>query len=325
MATIKDVAMRSGFTVTTVSRMLNNRGYVSDAAKAKIQKAMRELNYQPNEIARSLSSRTSRTIGLIVPSASNPFFCMIIDYVERYASQHGYKLLLCNSNMQIDKEIEYFGMLDANKVSGVIVASRTQGLDKSIQNESPIISIDRVLSPKTPSICADNYQGGVLAAEHLIQKKCKMLAHISGSTVLNMDGNKRFDGFKDICEANGIPYVVLDANEEQFLSMNYKEIIQFLLDTYPKVDGIFTSNDILAAQVLQICAARKISVPEQMKIVGYDDIELCKLCCPTITTIHQPIDSICRYAVESIISRAEGAPLPRSVVFDVSLVERGTT
>jgi len=325
MANIKDVAKLSGFTVTTVSRMLNNRGYVSESARQKIKKAMLELDYHPNEIARSLSAKKSKMIGLIVPSASNPYFCMIIDAVERYASKAGYKLLLCNSNREIEKEIEYFRMLNANKVAGVIVASRTQDLDKSIRNEALIISIDRVISPRIPSICSDNFQGGVLAAEHLIAKGCKMLAHISGSSNLNMDANKRYDGFREVCEQHHLPYIVLDAEEEQFYAMNYADIVAFLLDHYPEVDGIFTSNDVLAAQVVQLCAQRGIRIPEQMKVVGYDDIDMCKLYTPPITTIHQSVDDICRYAVESIVRSEKDAALPNSIVFGVSLVERGTT
>lgn len=325
VATIKDVALLSGVTVTTVSRMLNERGYVSEKTKIKIKKAMKELNYQPNEIARSLSTKKSRLIGLIVPSASNPFFCKIIDAIEHQASEHGYKLLLCNSNREIKKELEYFGMLNANKVAGVIVASHTQDLGDRIKYDDLVISIDRVISSQIPSICSDNYQGGVLAAEHLISKGCKKLAHISGSAYLNMDANKRYYGFREVCEKRNVPHIVLDASEEQFLTMRYEDIVAALLRDNPDVDGIFTSNDILAAQVIQACYARGIRIPEQMKIVGYDDIDLCSLCTPQITTIHQAINDICRYAVDSIVFKKESGAMPISVTFPVSLIERGTT
>ncbi len=325
MATIKDVAALSGVTVTTVSRMLNERGYVSEKTKNKIKKAMKELNYQPNEIARSLSTKKSKIIGLIVPSASNHFFCKVIDAVEHHASQHGYKLLLCNSNHDNTKELEYFNMLNANKVAGVIVASHTQDLGNSIKTDALVISIDRVISSQIPSVCSDNYQGGVLAAEHLIERGCKKLAHVSGSLYLNMDANKRYYGFREVCEKRGVPYILLDASEEQFLSMAYEDIVAGLLDQNPDVDGIFTSNDILAAQVIQACYARGICIPEQMKIVGYDDIDVCKLCTPQITTIHQAIRDICQYAVESIVFKSEKRAIPNSVTFPVSLIKRGTT
>jgi LacI family transcriptional regulator, sucrose operon repressor len=325
MATIKDVAALSGVTVTTVSRMLNGRGYVSEKTKEKIRKVMKDLHYQPNEIARSLSKKQTNVIGLIVPSASNPFFSKIIDAVEHHAAKHKYKLLLCISNLELKKEIDYFGMLNANKVSGIIVASRTQNLHEHIRYDAPVISIDRIISSQIPAICSDNYQGGILAAEHLIAKGCKKLAHISGSSFLNMDANKRYFGFREVCEKHGIPYIVIDASEEQFQSMRYEEIIDALLDSHPDLDGIFTSNDILAAQVIQACYYRKISIPEQMKIVGYDDIDLCTIFTPPITTIHQPVDDICQYAVESIVFKARNKTMPSNITFPVRLIERGTT
>lgn len=325
MSTLKDVAEKCGVTVTTVSRMLNGRGYVSEKTKKKIKQAMKELNYQPNAFARALSLQKSSFIGLIVPSASNMFFCKVIDSVERYVSKNGYKLLLCNSNLEPKKEIEYFDMLNANKVAGVILASRTQDIDKNIAIDAPVISIDRVISPRIPSICSDNYQGGVLAAEHLIACGCKKLVHISGSTNLNMDGNKRYYGFKEVCEKKGVPHFVVDATEDQFVSMHYETIINMLLDKYPDVDGIFTSNDIIAAQVIIICNKRGIKIPDQIKLVGYDDIDLCMLCSPSITTIHQSVDEICQYAVESIIFKNEDKTMPSSITFPVKLIKRETT
>ncbi len=325
MATIKDVAKLSGVTVTTVSRMLNNRSYVSDKTKKKIRQAMKELNYTPNEIARSLITKKSTLIGLIVPSARHPFFSIIIDYVEHYCSKHNYKLLLCNSNREIEKETEYFDMLNGNKVAGVIIASHTQNLSSNIVVDSFVISIDRVIAPHIPSVCSENYQGGVLAAEHLIAKGCKKLAHISGSSYLDMDANKRYFGFKEVCEREGIPHVVIDASEEQFFSMHYEKMIANLIDDNPGLDGIFTSNDILAAQVIQACYNKGIKIPDEMKVVGYDDIDLCTLCTPKITTIQQSIDNICQYAVESIIAKSDGESVPISVTFPVKLIERETT
>lgn len=325
MSTLKDVAEKCGITVTTVSRMLNNRGYVSEKTKKKIRLAMKELNYQPNAFARALSLKKSSFIGLIVPSASNMYFCKVIDSVEHYVSKNGYKLLLCTSNLEPKKEIEYFDMLSANKVAGVIIASHTQDIDKNIAIDAPVISIDRIISPRIPSICSDNYQGGVLAAEHLIAKGCKKLVHISGSANLNMDANKRYYGFKEVCEKKGIPHIVIDATEDQFLSMCYETVINMILDNYPDVDGIFTSNDIIAAQVINICNKRGVKIPDQIKIVGYDDIDLCTICSPSITTIHQSINEICQYAVESIIFKAENKTMPSSVTFPIHLIKRETT
>lgn len=141
-----------------------------------------------------------------------------------------------------------------------------------------------------------------------------------------MDANKRYYGFKDVCEKKGVPHILIDATEEQFLSMNYDSIVNMLLDNYPDVDGIFTSNDIIAAQVIATCSRRGIKIPDQIKVVGYDDIDLCTIFNPSITTIRQAISEISLYAVESIISKAEkDKPIPSCIIFPVKLIERETT
>lgn len=323
--TQKDVAARAGVTVTTVSRMLNGHRNVSLKTRKKIEQAMKDLNYRPNELARSLSLQRSTFIGLIVPSAKNPFFSMIVEKTERYAFEKGYKLLLCNSNHEKAKEIEYLSMLRASKVAGIILATRTQDVHEFSDIDAPLVSIDRIISTSIPYICSDNYQGGVMAAEHLINRGCRKLAHISGSFYLDMHANKRFDGFRDACLANKVPYYLLDANEEQFISMKYSEIAGHFLEHHPDVDGVFTSNDIIALQILQECARRKIQVPQDLKVVGYDDIEVASLASPSITTIRQDVDSICRSAISFIDAQCKGKPAPIGSVFPVTLMVREST
>lgn len=166
-------------------------------------------------------------IGLIVPSARNFFFATIIDRVEYYVCQNGYKLLLCVSDLDLKKEVEYFNMLKSNKVAGVILASHTQNLLEHVSFQAPIITIDRTISQEIPSVCADNYSGGRLAAEHLLTKGCRRLAYISGSADIVMDANKRFIGFRDVCLERGAkPPLMIDASERSFISMQYRPLIQ---------------------------------------------------------------------------------------------------
>lgn len=326
MATLKDVAARAGVTVTTVSRMLNNRVNVSPKTREKIEAAMKELDYQPDELARSLIKKQSNFIGLIVPSAKNFFFAKVIDCIEHYISEKGYKLLLCISDMDINKEKEYFNMLKANKVAGVIIASHTQNLLDEIKFTAPIITIDRKLSDNIPSVCADNYLGGSLAAEHLISKGCRHPAYISGSISMNMDANKRYIGFINKAKELGINNVAtVDAAEVNFINMKYQEIIEKLFSSFPSIDGVFTSNDIIAMQVLEYCKNQGISVPDNLKIIGYDDTDLAVLSVPKLTTIRQPIDDMCKYAVQSIIDSANNCNVQSEKVFSVTLFERETT
>lgn len=325
MATLKEVADKAGVTVTTVSRMLNKPNKVSKKTSDKIRQAMKELSYKPNEIAQSLSKRTSNIIGLIVPSARNYFFCKVIDSIEHYTANCGYKLLLCASNHEREKEIDYFGMLKANKVAGVIIASRTQDIGEAVSLDAPIISIDRRISPSIPSVGSDNYTGGCLAAKHLIDKGCTRMAYFSGSpTLVGMDANRRLAGFESVLNKHAMSPVVLELSEDRFVSMKYEDVIAAFFAEHVDIDGIFTSNDIIAAEIIRYCAQNGIDVPGKIKIVGYDDIDLAGLYAPSITTIHQPVDDICRFAVESIVNYKDKT-IPASTTFPVRLIEREST
>lgn len=329
MATLKDVAERAGVTVTTVSRMLNGRVPVSEKTAQRIHQAMDELGYHPNELARSLAKKSSNFIGLIVPSAKNYFFGSVIHSIEHYATANDCKLLLCVSNLETQKEKEYFNMLMSNKVMGVILASHTQDLEDMVDLiglDAPLVTIDRVLSNTIPSACPDNYSGGFIGAEHLIDRGCRKLVYVGSSTGFNMDANKRYLGMRDACRKHGFELLgSVDAVEEQFISMDYHEPVEKAFERYPDLDGILTSNDIIAAAAVRYCRHHGIDVPGQVKIVGYDDSTLAIHCLPQLTTIHQPVDDICRYAVESIIKAAAGEVIPTTAVFPVKLIQRETT
>ena len=319
MATIKDVAKKAGVTVTTVSRMLNDRVKVSDKTKNKILQAMEELNYEPNEVARSLIKKNNKIIGIIVASASNYFLCKVIEEVEKWATFYGYKLLVCVSNHETQKEIEYFKMLKANKVAGVVLASHTQELENYINFDAPIISFDRSINEYTPSVSSDNYQGGVLAAKHLVEKGCKNLYFFSDINLSGMYANLRYDGFKDILKENNIEAKIYLANPECFISMDYeKEIEQFFYEN-KEVDGIFASNDIIATQIIAYCKKNNINVPKELKVVGFDGIDLVRLVYPKITTIRQPVEENCRFAVEAILG-IKDEEVPKRTLFPVELI-----
>ncbi len=324
MATIKDVAERAGVTVTTVSRMLNNRVQISPKTREKINQAMKELDYQPNELARSLSKQNSNMIGLIVATANNYFFSKVINSIEHYSAAYGYKLLLCISNHEPEKEIEYFNMLKAHKVAGVILASHTQNLEKYLTFNAPIITFDRTLSPQIPSVCSDNYNGGVLAAKHFIQKGCKTPAYVMDARKAGMHANFRYDGFTDTFEKHGIKPIVYVAPPECLISMQYEHYIDDFFKQYPAVDSVFTSNDIIAAHILRHCNKHAIAVPGRLKVIGYDDIDLARFCSPSLTTIRQPVDDNCRFAVESIVHYKE-RNIPVNTIFPVQLIQREST
>ena len=156
MPTIKDVAERAGVSVTTVSRVLNNRGYISEATRKKVYQAMEELDYQPNEVARSLFRKKSNIIGLIVPTVAHPFFAELTAYLETYAYSRGYKVLICNSQLDASKEQEYIWMLRRNQVDGIIMASHTLEVEEYKKLDLPVVAFDRFISKRIPYVTSDN-------------------------------------------------------------------------------------------------------------------------------------------------------------------------
>ena len=180
MATLKDVAKETGLTVSTVSRVLNNRGYISEETRKKVYEAMKKLNYRPNEVARSLSKQTTNTIGVIVPHIRHPYFAELIRNLESQAYHHGHKILLFNSQEKNEKEWEYMEMCTSNRVAGVILCSGTVGVEKFTGLNVPLITIERYLENGTAEVECDNEQGGRLAAQHLIDCGCKSIVCVRG-------------------------------------------------------------------------------------------------------------------------------------------------
>ncbi len=318
MATIKDVAELSGVTVTTVSRVLNNRGYLSEKTKKKVSEAIIALDYHPNEMARSLAQKQTSLLGVIVPSLLHPYYSECINALEKHASSHGLKLLVCNAQRSPQKEAEYIDMLKANKVAGLVLCTNSRSSVRLLAN-LPVVTLERSISSNVPAIVCDNTQGGQLAARHLIAQKCTNLVMISG----NRSTEERANGFAKMCEQVHIPYKILKTNQSQFNHLDYTDLIQEIF-TDPAVDGVFASSDVIATQVIQACHKKGLSIPEDMKIVGFDDVELSRMVSPRLTTIHQPIEELCKEAVQTIIDwdKERGK---EQIILPVRLVQREST
>ncbi|WP_110930458.1 LacI family DNA-binding transcriptional regulator [Paenibacillus bouchesdurhonensis] len=324
MATIHDVALKAGVSVTTVSRVMNNRGYISEATRTKVFAAMDELGYQPNEIARSLLRKQSNILGLIVPSVSHPFFSELADRVEYYAYQKGYKVLLCNSQLDPVKERDYIEMLKRNRVDGIIMGSHTLEVDEYMSLRSPIITFDRQIGKDIPYISSDNYEGGRLATERLISQGCRKIAHICGNLQLDLLANRRTDAFRDVIQQRGIEHLIIQTNMNVFDQARYEQLLRELLLAHPDIDGIFATSDIIGAFALKECELAGKRVPEDIKIIGYDDVNAARWLSPELTTVRQPIDDFGRLAVELLSKQVEGETVEIENALPVELVVRGT-
>ncbi|MDE6882282.1 MAG: LacI family transcriptional regulator [Lachnospiraceae bacterium] len=326
MVTIKDIAQKTGVTATTVSRVINNRGYISDATREKVWKAIEEMHYRPNEVARQLARQHTDTIGIIVPHISHPYFAKLISNLEYAATRHHYKILLCNSREEPEKEAEYLEMCIANKVSGIVLCSKYLQAEKFRFLDIPIINLERMDERKDIiTIQSDNYEGGRLAAQHLIDKGCRSLLHFGGVAGKNMPADRRADGFRDVCLQKGVSNVILQSDQKDFESLQYQDHIRKSLEKNPAVDGIFASSDLIALQVIQVCSQMKIEIPAQMKLIGFDDVGISSMATPAITTIHQPIREMSELSIEYIDKKLRGETVPLNVYMPVRLIERDST
>jgi LacI family sucrose operon transcriptional repressor len=325
MTTLKDVAKMAGVSVSTVSRIINKKLNFSDDITRKVTCAIEQLDYHPNEIARSLQQQRSYIIGLIVPSTENPFWGEIARHIERRAYELGYKLLICNSLHEKAKERDYIDMLKRNQVDGIIMASHTVNINSYLKLNLPLVSLDRQLGSKIPSICSDNQEGGVLAAEHLISRGCRRIICISGDMRIPKLSNKRMDSFMETCGANGISCRHYELSDKFTVDFNGEASIREILGANAGCDGIFAGNDLIAMAVIGVAVELGRRIPGDIKLIGFDDNFFSAMLNPPLTTVRQPIEHIGAYAVEYLIKMIEGKVVPKQTVLPVELIERKST
>ncbi|SNS06580.1 transcriptional regulator, LacI family [Anaerovirgula multivorans] len=329
MTNIKDVAKKAGVSVTTVSRVLNNKGYIGKATRKKVEDAMVAIDYQPNQIARALLKNQSFLIGVIVPDSAHPFFSELIKYVELYANNLNYKILICNSLGDGDKEAKYISMLRQNRVDGIIMCSHTLDIEEYKKLNFPVVSFDRVISNNIPYVASDNYRGGEIATEYLISKGCKRLLHISGPLKFDSLPNRRGDAFRLTCMKHNIDFRLIEGDHNKLTFDYFMDFIVDHVSKYlPTIDGIFCSNDIVAYALYIYAMKNGIKVPDELKIIGYDYHSFTRMLqTPKLTTIKQPIDRIGKMLCSTIINLIENGNNDdiNNTVVDIELVEGETT
>ncbi|MCL6573452.1 MAG: LacI family transcriptional regulator [Bacillus sp. (in: Bacteria)] len=320
MATIKDVAKLAGVGLGTVSRVINNTGYVSESTKQKVLDAIELLGYVPNETARAFVSQDNKIVSLFLPSIHHPFFSELAYYIEDELDKKGYSLMLCNSTGQIEKELKYINMLKQNKVSGIIGISYNP-IEDEINDSMPIVLIDRKIG-KIPYVSSDNYEGGKLAFQVLKDTGCNHLAYIGTySKTLITDVERRRKGFSDAATMNGIKYT--EYIEEDPIKDPTAFLINFL-NKHKDVDGVFVENDFLALELVQLANEKGINVPNQLSIIGYDGIQTFSPVRPMLSSIRQPVELIGRSLVDLLIKRIKGISVD-PVIFPVKFKKGDTT
>lgn len=321
MATISDVAKYANVSVSTVSRYLNGKGYVGEKSRKAIEHAIQDLNYVPNEVARSLSTRQSDLIGLIIPDIKNPFFPELARAVEDTAFKYGYTVILCNSDEQLEKERHYMQALTKKYVAGIIITSLFQYESNPISN-IPVVALDRPINMDIPTVTTNNIEGAKIGANHLIDCGATKLLYMKGPVNIT-SSEERLEGYLQAIQGKGIESHLIESPFE----FDAAEAIAFeYLQKNPSINGIFASSDASAIGAMKAALRLNKKVPEDLQIVGFDGIQIGNVVTPTLTTVAQNIYELGETATEMLIQQIEGKTLPcTSVHINPQLIERDTT
>ncbi|WP_422122477.1 LacI family DNA-binding transcriptional regulator [Planococcus sp. X10-3] len=324
MATIKEVAKQAGISVATVSRVLNGNGYVKESTREKVLQVIKEMDYVPNSIAISLNNKKTRTIGLLLPDITNPFFAELAKGVEQVAKEKGYTVILCNSYEDQQNEIEHVQMLEQKFIDGLIMASNTFSPEQLSRIKVPVVLIDRVMEEHISSVTSKNYDGAILAMNHLLDHGCKKIAHICGPLSI-VTAKQRLQGYLDVAKEQKWFAESLIENGNYEIESGFSATIK-LLQGNPDIDGIFAGNDLMAVGCLKALHSLKRKVPEEIAVIGFDGINFSKITIPELTTIAQPIIEMGLVATSIIIDQIEGT-LTENVVreLEIKIIEREST
>jgi LacI family transcriptional regulator len=321
MASIKDVAKLAGVGLGTASRVINNKGSVKPTTREKVLRAIRELNYTPNEVARSFQSQSSKLVGLIIPTVWHPFFSELTYYVENELYKRGYKMMLCNSDAEANKEIDYLEMLKRHQVAGIIAITYSDFTGFGTI-DLPMVSIDRYINDKIPHVASNNYEGGKKAAEALIKGGAQKLAYVGGIPLFKSSVSERKKALIEVAKKHNRPYVVHETlPSDNQIDLTVKEFLKL----YPDVDGVFTSTDLFAGALIKELNNQGKKVPEDVQVVGFDGIQNNDFFKPILSTVVQPVEGIGRKSVEILLNLIDKKEITYETILDVSYRKGDTT
>jgi LacI family transcriptional regulator len=328
MPTMRDVAEQAGVSLTTVSHVINRTRFVSLDVTERVMSAMDQLNYRPNELARSLRRGHTRTLGLILPDSANPYFAEIGHAIEVAAYESGYNVILCNTHGVEQKESHYINVLRNKQVDGIIFVAtgdKTNSISQTLGDDFPVLLVDRELvGVSTDVIIVNNYQGGYLATQHLLNLGHTKIACISGPSRIR-PSSERISGYTQALEQAGV-----NVNPDYFRmgdfhpNSGYQAALE-LLNLADPPTAIFACNDLMAIGVIRAGMEMGRKVPDDLALVGFDNIELAAYTIPPLTTISQPIEEMGEIATQLLIKRIhEDKSEPRRELLPVELVVRGS-
>lgn len=312
--TMSDVARQAGVSLMTVSRVINHKGDVNPETRKRILKVIKELGYRPSAIARSLATQETRTIGLVIPDVSNPFFADITRGIEQLAYAEGYHVFLCNTEEDPGRELTLIQSLEEKWVDGLILCSSR--LDESVLTDllarlPAVVLINRLMHNgdygSIQSVRVDDESGASIAVSHLIRSGARRIGFLAGPPA-SFSGQGRKTGYFNTMDAAGFTvnpgWVV---NCQPTVEGGHQATLK-LLEQHTELEALYCYNDLVAVGALQACKELKRRIPDDLMVVGNDDIPLAALVSPTLTTCRVPRRDLGALAVKALLDRLKDCP-----------------
>ncbi|EGR0682944.1 substrate-binding domain-containing protein [Vibrio cholerae] len=329
MATMKDIARLAGVSTSTVSHVINKSRFVSDEIAERVNNAAQQLNYAPSALARSLKMNRTKTIGMLVTTSTNPFFGEVVKGVERSCYHQGYNLILCNTEGDNQRMKASINTLLQKRVDGLLLMCSTlEGERLDVFDRYPDIPI--VVMDWGPILFAsdkiqdNSLQGGYMAAKHLIECGYKEIGCITGPLIRHQ-AQMRYEGYKRALAEAGIAINPDWIVESDFECEGGYQAFEKLYQRGKLPSALFVSNDMMAMGVIQAASQRGLRVPDDLSLIGYDDVHIAKFMTPALTTIHQPKYRLGKAAVDTLLYRLENPDTTAQVVqLEPTLVVRNS-
>ncbi len=326
--TIKDVAKKAGVSMMTVSRVINNKGFTSVETRKKILEAIEEIDYKPNILARSLVTKESRFITIVIPDISNPFFAEMVKEAEDIARKNKYIILLGDTEGRKEIEKEY-SEAAINRMSDGIILIAPRMEDKliiKINDRVPLVLVDRPIAGKDiAQINSDDFSGAVLAVEHLIGLNHKRIGFLSGTRDIPA-GLQREEGYIKTLKKNNIDIQSKLIVEGDWTFKSGRDALDRFISNDQASTAIFASNDLMALGLIQRAQEMNIKIPEDLSIIGFDDISMAVLVNPSLTTVRQPRLEMGKVAIELLINKLQKkSDIKNNILLKNKLIIRNST
>jgi LacI family transcriptional regulator len=328
--TIADVALEAGVSMMTVSRVINHKGDVSSATRQRVLQAIKSLGYRPSGIARGLATQHTGTLGLVVPDIANPFFAEVARGVEHIAHAQSYNVFLCNTEEDQDRELAVLGSLAEKWVDGIILCSSRLDHATLIQvakSHPAMVLVNRRVDTDAASVRSvriDDFTGGSLATNHLLNRGHRAIGFLTGPAD-SRSGQWRVQGYRNALDQAHVTATPAWMQSCAPIAADGCQTAKEMLSTHPEISALLCYNDLVAVGALKACVELDLRVPEDIAVVGFDDIPLAALVTPPLTTCHIPRYELGTQAVQLLLEHiTQTSEEAREVILQPSLIIRAS-